>query len=84
MSGLDCLVLLSIIRRQICNSPSPSHSNEDVSGVRTRAANDPSVFTITEKSPNMAFSWMKVPTSAFTFKKTQLRHYAKQALTDDK
>ena len=50
MSGLDCLVLLSIIRRQICNSPSPSHSNEDVSGVRTRAANDPSVFTITENA----------------------------------
>ena len=34
-------------------------------------------FTITEKSPT---SWLKAPTSAFTFK-TLLRHYAKQALT---
>ena len=34
--------------------------------------NDPSVpqpvFTITEKAPTRAFSWFKVPTSAFTFK----------------
>ena len=44
-----------------------------------RAANDPSVFTIMEKAPTGAFSWLKVPTSAFTFK-TLLRHYAKQAL----
>ena len=45
---------------------------------------DPSVpqlvFTITEKAPIMAFSWLKTPTSAFTFK-TLLRHYAKRALT---
>ena len=39
-----------------------------------------SVFTITEKDPTRAFSWLKAPTSAFTFK-TLLRHYAKQALT---
>ena len=45
-----------------------------------RAANDPSVFTIREKVPTRAFSWLKVPTSAFTFK-TLLRHYAKRALT---
>ena len=37
-------------------------------------------FTITEKAPTRAFSWLKAPTSAFTFK-TQLRHYAKRALT---
>ena len=36
--------------------------------------------TITEKAPTWAFSWLKAPTSAFTFK-TLLRHYAKQALT---
>ena len=46
--------------------------------------NDPSVsqsvFTITEKAPTRAFSWLKAPTSAFTFK-TLLRHYAKRALT---
>ena len=33
-------------------------------------------FVITEK----AFPWLKAATTAFTFK-TQLRHYAKQALT---
>ena len=38
------------------------------------------VFTITEKAPSRAFSWLKAPTSAFTFK-TLLRHYAKWALT---
>ena len=37
-------------------------------------------FTITEKAPNRAFSWLKAPTSAFTFK-TLLRHYAKRMLT---
>ena len=26
------------------------------------------VFTITEKAPTRAFSWLKAPTSAFTFK----------------
>ena len=35
--------------------------------------------TITEKASTRAFSWLKAPTSAFTFK-TLLRHYAKQAL----
>ena len=35
-----------------------------------------SVFTITEKAPTRAFSRLKAPTSAFTFK-TLLRHYAK-------
>ena len=48
------------------------------------AADDPSVpqsvFTITDKAPTRAFSWLKAPTSAFTFK-TLLRHYAKRALT---
>ena len=39
-----------------------------------------SVFTITDKAPTRAFSWLKAPTSAFTFK-TLLRHYAKRALT---
>ena len=38
------------------------------------------VFTITEKASTRAFSWLKAPTSTFTFK-TLLRHYAKQALT---
>ena len=33
-----------------------------------RAANDPLAFAITEKALTRAFSWLKVPTSAFTFK----------------
>ena len=45
---------------------------------RYRAANDPSVFTITEKAPTRAFSWLKEPTRAFTFKTKLLRHNAKQ------
>ena len=35
--------------------------------VESRAAKDPSVFTMTEKAPTRAFSWLKAPTSAFTF-----------------
>ena len=31
-------------------------------------------FTITEKAPTKAFSWLKAPSSAFTLK-TLLRHY---------
>ena len=41
--------------------------------VKSRAANDPSVFAITEKAPTRTFSWLKSPTSVFTFK-TLLRH----------
>ena len=36
-------------------------------------------FTITMKVHTRAFSWLKVPSSAFTFK-TLFKHYAKQAL----
>ena len=48
-----------------------------------RDANDPLVFTITEEAPTRAFSWLKAPNNAFTFK-TLLRHYAKWALTHGK
>ena len=39
-----------------------------------------SVFTIMEKAPSRAFSWLKAATTAFTLK-TLLRHYAKRVLT---
>ena len=40
---------------------------------------NPEDFTITEKAPTRAFSWLKVATSVFTFKTLlRLRHYAKQ------
>ena len=59
------------------------HDNNKLSPVRITtsavAEDDPSisqsVFTITQKSPTRAFSWLKAPTRAFTFK-TLLRHYA--------
>ena len=38
-------------------------------------------FTITEKAPTRAFSWLKVPTSPFAFK-TLLRHCGKQVIRD--
>ena len=37
-------------------------------------------FSITEKAPTRAFSWLNAASTAFTFK-TLLRHYAKQVLT---
>ena len=45
-----------------------------------RSIGSTTVCTITEKAATRAFSWLKAPTSAFTFK-TLLRHYAKWALT---
>ena len=45
-----------------------------------RSIGSTTVCTITEKAPTRAFSWLKAPTSAFTFK-TLLRHYAERALT---
>ena len=38
----------------------------------------PEGFTIKDKAPNRSFSWLKVPTSTFTFN-TSIRHYAKWA-----
>ena len=67
-------------------SPPASHHRHQRVIVRSSLVlwNDPSVsqsvFTITERAPTRAFSWLKAPTSAFTFK-TLLRHYAKRALT---
>ena len=37
-------------------------------------------FTIMKKTRTLAYSWLKAPSSAFTFR-TLLRHYAKRALT---
>ena len=55
-----------------------------ISAIMTSAANDPSfsqlVYTITEKAPTKAFSWLKAAITAFTFK-TLSKHNAKQTLT---
>ena len=46
--------------------------------INIRAANDSSVFTITEEAPSRAFSWLKATSSASTLK-TLLIHYAQYA-----
>ena len=51
---------LAITPQSVKLSPAAALSN--------KAANDSSVFTITEKAPIRAFSWLKAPTSAVTFK----------------
>ena len=51
----------------------------EVSAVK-RSIGSTAGCTITEKAPTRAFSWLKAPTSAFTFM-TLSRHYAKRALT---
>ena len=61
-----------------CRQPG-SGTPADV-GKMSSAANRLIGCTITEKAPTRACSWLKAPTSAFTFK-TLLRHYVKQALT---
>ena len=68
------------------NSASESHGQQGqqshlASGINISASKS-SIrrFVITEKAPTRAFSWLKAPTSAFTFK-TLLRHYSKRALT---
>ena len=70
--------------RPVHTQPQPCHLATTLHGVTSRAANTKQtigeVFTIMEKAPTRAFSWLKAPTRAFTFK-TLLRHYAKQALT---
>ena len=52
--------------------------------VRCCAANDPSVFTITEMGPSRAFSGLEALTSAFTFKALLGHYYTKRVLTNSK
>ena len=51
-----------------CRSGNQSHFIVTVASgsILIRAANNPSVFAITEKVPTWAFSWLIVPTGAFT------------------
>ena len=51
-----------------------------ISSAVKRSIDSTTGCTITEKAATRAFSWLKAPFSAFTFKKL-LRHYAKRALT---
>ena len=55
-------------------------NDRDLLSVELLTINRQSCTIITEKAPTRAFSWLKAPTSAFTFK-TLLRHYAERALT---
>ena len=53
-----------------------------VSAAVKRSIGSTTGFTITEKAPTRAFSWLKAATTAFIFK-TLLRHYTKWELTKD-
>ena len=60
-------------------SPDQGAGHQNILRHRENASWDSTVScTITEKAPTRAFSWLKAPTSAFTFK-TLSRHYAKRA-----
>ena len=55
----------------------PVHRQLQPGAVKSSSAVKRSIgFTITEKAPTRAFSWLKAPTGA-----PHLRHYAKQTLT---
>ena len=55
-----------------------THYHRNITSAVKRFIGSTTGCTITEKAPTRAFSWLKAPTSAFTFK-TLLRHYAKLA-----
>ena len=69
-----------------CNLIILTHASRrlpELSGYRSRrfpGQPPPAPPRIELETKPRAFSWLKVPTSTFTFK-TLLRHYAKQALT---
>ena len=56
----------------VCRNPRSNDTVEQPGAApathNTRAANHPSVFTITEEAHTRAFSWLKVSTNAFKFK----------------
>ena len=54
------------LRQQV---PIGQHLSISTCNIYTRAANDPSaMFSQSRRRPTRAFSWLKLPTSAFTFK----------------
>ena len=59
----DCDIILFWFGKMSVHSPMTDFLPV-LAGLIIRAANDPIVFTITEKAPNRAFSWLKVRTSA--------------------
>ena len=81
---LDTEAVITTLRRVIitpqkaCPIDCILHPTNGVSGSASKSSIQR--FVITEKAPTKAFSWLKLATTAFTFK-TLLRHYAKQALT---
>ena len=56
-------------------APTAWMPESDGATIWARAANDPSDFTITENAPTRAFSWLKAPTGAFTFKTLLRPHF---------
>ena len=89
-AGPRCLQLLHLF--SLCSSQVMSlmHYLSTIL-VQISAANDSSVFTITEQAPTKAFSWLKAPTCTFTLKtlcnchkgRVATRHCANQPVPCD-
>ena len=87
-SGSGQYLIYCLLRLHPLLTQNMKLGGEPATGTGTRASNESQRkiredITITEKAPTRAISWLQAPTSAFTFQ-TQLRHYAKQALTHSK
>ena len=67
------------LQQQRASAVTASKATSDKSSAVQCSIGSTTGCTITEKAPTRAFSWLKAPTSAFTFK-TLLRHYARRAL----
>ena len=80
--SMQCLAVVRVSAYEPDNARPVLVSRTPPPSLTSRAANDPSVFTITEKASTRAFL-LKVLTSALTFK-TLFRHYFKWELTQSK
>ena len=80
----DCkniLLVITVYWGHICSPVTRTEDGDILYSLQNEGyPNVPEDFSITEKVPTRAFSWLKAATTAFTFK-TLLRHYAKQTLT---
>ena len=78
------LLLLAVTQLVLATTLVMSHYRRSIVVLKTihRFRIPQSVFTITEKAPTRAFSWLKATTTS-TFKNL-LRHYSKLALTHSK
>ena len=73
------IIMLTVYYLVFKEAMKQKQNMERMTAIRTSAVScsigSTTVFTITEKAPTRAFSWLKVPTSGFTFKTLLLRHF---------